>query len=351
MWPDYAAFAKPNLGHNEKWVPFHTCLGVHERFLVEEVHQRVEDSWNDWRRFCCIFIFRAHCNRDLFLHVQIPELISEAFWRDPEEAFVDEGTMEKLLLDYRRAGCKSLLTSAFRMIPPRVLKDDDANLVRSIVSRTRRLLGVAAQIWPFVRSCAEDKFDKISKLLKDIEGIGDTWTKMIMVCLDIAYPDIGLLRSQCDVGKGAVEPLRILLNLTKMPDKKLALGQLLQIVNSVNTNSSVFFWEYQKQVETIAQDRFRASPLILRQLRAAERELTAVTLEVQLCEYMQFLRTRTASARDVHTSARVRSREPSPEQAPYVSERDQSKAKQNKAKQSPSTDKVVSAAVGPCVCF
>ena len=317
MWPDHAAFAKPNLGHNEKWVPYHTCLGVHERFLVEEVHQRDEDSWDGWRRFCCIFIFRAHCNRDLFLHVQIPELVAETFWRDPDEAFADDGTMENMILDYRRVKRQPLLTGAFRMIPPRALKDNDANLVRSIVSRTRRLLGVAAQIWPFVVSCAEDKFDDISELLKDIEGIGSTWTKMIMVCLDIAYPDIGLLRSQCDVGTGAVEPLRVLLNLTKMPDKKLALGQLLQIVNSVRTNSSDFFWEYQKQVEIIARDRFRASPLILRQLRTPERELTAVTLEVQLCEYMQFLRTRTASARDVHTSARVRSREPSPEQVPY----------------------------------
>ena len=102
-----------------------------------------------------------------------------------------------------------------------------------------------------------------------------------------------------------------------MPDKKLALGQLLQIVNSVRTNSSACFWEYQKQVEIIARDRFRASPLILRQLRTPERELTAVTLEVQLCEYMQFRRTRAASARDVHTPASVRSREPSPEQVPY----------------------------------
>lgn len=42
MWPDVEAFVTPNLGATERWVPYHTILGVHEIFLVQHVHDRKE---------------------------------------------------------------------------------------------------------------------------------------------------------------------------------------------------------------------------------------------------------------------------------------------------------------------
>ena len=40
MWPHVEAFVTPNLGLTERWVPYHTILGVHELFLVESVHHK-----------------------------------------------------------------------------------------------------------------------------------------------------------------------------------------------------------------------------------------------------------------------------------------------------------------------
>merc|ERR1712151_762894 len=82
MWPDVEAFITPNLGNTERWVPYHTVLGVHELFLVESIHSR--KTWNEHQRFIAMFIFRAHCKRDLFTKAQIPLMLQPNLWKDPK---------------------------------------------------------------------------------------------------------------------------------------------------------------------------------------------------------------------------------------------------------------------------
>ncbi|CAJ1452692.1 unnamed protein product, partial [Effrenium voratum] len=130
LFPEVDKHVKPNLGNTERWVPYHTVLGVHELFLMEEVHNRKD--WSEKQRFIAIFVFRAHCKRDLFLKAQVP-LMTGKFWKDPAKFFADEGPMEKAIAAYRKKTKQALLTNCFRIIPERILKDNDANLVRSIV--------------------------------------------------------------------------------------------------------------------------------------------------------------------------------------------------------------------------
>ena len=69
------------LGKREKWMPFHTILGTHERFAVEKINQNID--WDVHRRFLALFIYRAHCRQDLFETVQLPFMHTIDFWDNP----------------------------------------------------------------------------------------------------------------------------------------------------------------------------------------------------------------------------------------------------------------------------
>jgi len=291
MWEDYVKFVTPNLGRNERWVPYHTAFGVHEFFLIESVHHKVTRVWNEKRRFMAIFVFRAHCKRDFFTEAQLPHLLGESFWRDPVHAFRPHGPLERSMLQYRKNTGRPLLTLCFRMIPERILKDDDQNLVRSILVRTQRLLEVAEKAWPVIKDPkkgAAQKFQEISVMIQSANGLGDTWVKMLTVCLDLAYPKLGLLESQCEVGIGASAPLRCLLPGGGAESPKEALKELTRAVNRSAGPNSKHFWSYLPKVERLAQSKFQRLPLILQQVKTTVKKMSPVTLQVQLCEYRQF---------------------------------------------------------------
>lgn len=291
LWPHYEAFAKPNMGANERWVPYHTAFGVHERFLIEDVHHRKAPVWDEKRRFMAIFVFRAHCKRDFFNQAQLPHLLTEKFWKDPHGAFKDMGPLEKSMREYRKSTKKPLLTLSFRMIPERLLPDDDENLVRSIVRRTQRLLEVADKVWPVVKDKTKkpaQKFDEISEIVQNANGLGETWAKMLMVCIDLAYPEQALLESHCDVGIGAQAPLRVLLGEGGPQDPRQALQALTTALNRASGASSAHFWALLPKVEQLARKTFGKLKLMDKQLSTKKGNISNVTLQVQLCEYRQF---------------------------------------------------------------
>eukprot|EP00928_Gymnodinium_smaydae_P070803 TRINITY_DN54570_c0_g1_i1.p1 TRINITY_DN54570_c0_g1~~TRINITY_DN54570_c0_g1_i1.p1 ORF type:complete len:690 (-),score=167.55 TRINITY_DN54570_c0_g1_i1:57-2048(-) len=289
MWPDVEAFVTPNLGKTERWVPYHTVLGVHELFLVQSVHSRKE--WTEKQKFIAMFIFRAHCKRDLFLKAQLPLMQKATFWQDPVKAFAPGGPMEKSILNYRRTTGEPLLTSCFRIIPPRVLKDDTENLVRSITNRSMKLIEVAEHAFSVVKDSkrsAGEKLHAISERVQHADGLGETWAKMLTVCIDLAYPKLKLLESQCEVGTGAATPLRCLLPKGGPSDNKQALSALLKIANTSKNASTKGFWAVLKKSEAAVREKFKQYPLICAQANTKEGNMSACTLQVQLCEYRQF---------------------------------------------------------------
>jgi len=290
MWPYVEEFITPNLGNTERWVPYHTILGVHEEFLVKSVHS--QKKWNEKQRFLAMFIFRAHCKRDLFTKAQVPVMMNKSFWQDPQKAFQPGGPMEKAILRYRKTTGQPLLTSCFRIIPPRVLKDNDANLVRSITNRTMNLLDVAEQAYPVAidkKVPAGERMDRISSMIQEAQGCGETWAKMLTVCIDLAYPQHHFLDGQCDVGTGAAPPLKVLLKRKQLPENKVdALKDLQKIVNTASSPHAKEFRTLLKKEETMILKKFKAYPLICNQAQTKNGTMSAATLQVQLCEYRQF---------------------------------------------------------------
>jgi len=290
MWTDYEAFVAPNLGATERWVPYHTVFGCHEKFVLEAIHHS-QHGWNEFQRFQAMFIFRAHCKADVFNIAQVPILTSDDFWKDPVQACEPSGIMEKALLKYRLETKGPLLTTCFRMIPVRLLEDNDENLVRNVVIRTGRLLALAEKVFPIVKDekvSAANKFDRISALVQSTQGLGETWAKMLTCCIDLAYPEIGLLSKRCDVGIGAAVPLRRLLPHGGDSDLHKALDQLRSLFNTSTDSSFAHFWNVLERVERMARDRFSDFPLILKQINTERGCISAVTLQVQLCEYRQY---------------------------------------------------------------
>jgi len=164
--------------------------------------------------------------------------------------------------------------------------------VRSVTHRTLGLIEVAEKAYPMMKDkskTADEKLACISTMVQEAEGCGETWAKMLTVCIDLAYPKEMLLETQCDVGTGASPALRCLLPAKlNVPDKKQALKELLKIVNSAKSPHSKSFWATLKVEEALISKHFKAFPLIVSQANTKERGMSAVTLQVQLCEYRQF---------------------------------------------------------------
>jgi len=350
-----------------------------------------------------------------FLEVQMPQLRQKEFWKDLKAGFNPGSRMERELLAMRKQG-RPLQTGCFLIIPERILKDDDQNLVRNICLRSQRLIDLAAQLYPIVndkKTTSAQKFDLISKGISDVKSLGDTWVKMLMVCIDIRMPHLKLLHDRCEVGVGAADPMRKLLedeglvkpkvqkekldtgdkvcfgdnvsvqaslrsgivsvkrdgvqmvqitrgmagtldraqaigellaktavkkNLTVkqqdvlkaqkdklMADKTLkvpalgydaryekvqaklaaegpvvkdpdectpseALAKLLGRINHASEPSAKHFWQFLNIVEAHARKHFKHLSLVVEQMKTKPKSLSAVTLQVQLCEYRQFLK-------------------------------------------------------------
>lgn len=313
FWDTYLKFVTPNLGANERWVPYHTVLGLHEKFLMESVHHRKGTGWNEKQRFLACFIFRAHCKCDVFTEAELPHMLKPQFWKDPIDAFRRGGPLEKSIRDYRKKTGKPLQTLCFRIIPERILKDNDENLVLNLTLRTQRLLEIGELAWEVLhdkKKSNTEKFNELSRVIQEKRGLGETWAKMMMVVIDLAMPKLGLLASQCEVGTGARMPLvRLLEALEGKPVKPTADAKLLRVdpsrsltftnprqaleklakaMNSSKSVSSGHFWDLLMKVEGWAREAFKHLPLALNQLSTKKGGFSAVTVQVQLCEYRQF---------------------------------------------------------------
>jgi len=294
LWEEYTKWQ----GHNnryrdisEKWVPYHTVFGAHELFVVQEIHGKPEHGWDAKQQFLTMFLFRAHCRPDLFKEAQLPHFREASFWEDPGKAMDVGGALEKDMLEYRRSTGKPLQTSAFRCVPLRLCEDADLNLVRNILQRSKDLLSLGEILWPIVMSRdldADQLFSTISAEVRKVKGLGETWAKMLTACIDISYPDLGLLETQCDVGVGSLESLKIILETAKLSDHRGALKEAKSRINASDSVAASAFWSFLAEVEASAREAFKSFPTVVKQVSTRKGRMSAVTLQVQLCEWRQF---------------------------------------------------------------
>ena len=304
LWPTYQRWTAPNIGKKDKWVPFHTVFSSHELFVVKDIHHNNTLPWTEKQRFLAMFIFRAHCQPRVFCEAQLPYLLKEKFWENPKDSFADNGAVTQAMLRYRLTTRQPLQTSAFRSIPARLCQNNDENLVINLARRTRLLLDIAEQIWetlqdPSVSGAA--RFHRLSKTIQTGHGLGETWAKMLMVPIDIAYPQLRLLMDQCNVGVGARQGLQRLLRFSPSQSVQ-ALEAATRALNASSSSCSCSgsgsagsagsadrFWELLATVEASARRAFAEYPLVLSQIATPRGGLSAATVQVQLCEWRQFL--------------------------------------------------------------
>ncbi|CAE7208815.1 NAMPT [Symbiodinium natans] len=306
IWPHFEEWVQPNLGKKEKWMPFHTVLGAHELFIVENIHHNPELRWDDKCKFLAMFVFRAHCRGTIFREAQLPYMRGQDFWRDPVSYFKENGKITQSMLSYRKKTGHPLQTSAFLAIPERLCQDDDENLAKNVAQRTRTLLEVAEQLWPILHNsslASVEKFEEISRTIQAAYRLGETWAKMLMVSIDIAYPKEQLLANSCDVGVGALKALQRLFNGKCALDLRDALRRATRAANESQRRAAKGFWLLLGQVEAMAKKRFAKLPLVLRQVNTGHGQVSAVTMQVQLCEWRQFMDHLTKAGASVLTSA------------------------------------------------
>ncbi|CAK9097698.1 Nicotinamide phosphoribosyltransferase [Durusdinium trenchii] len=291
LWPLFEQWVAPNIGKREKWVPFHTVLAPHELFLVQSIHHNTDLNWSDFQRYLAIFIFRAHCQRQVFSHAQLPYLLTADFWHDPKKYFDDDGPITQSMMKYRRETHLPLQTGAFLSIPERLLEDNDENLVINVARRTQRLLDIAMEIWPTLQNpnlSNAEKFQQISRVIQTGHGFGETWAKMLMVSMDIAFPAAKLLSTHCEVGIGAREGLDRLFANQGPRQAVEALSVATAAANNSQMKPARHFWRIVERVEGMARQTFADLPLVLEHI-AQFQALSPATVQVQLCEWRQFL--------------------------------------------------------------
>merc|ERR1719330_918858 len=292
QWSEYLMWQKKN--KSERWVPFHTVFGVHELYAVRDIKHSAH-GWDAKQKFFALFVFRAHCKIDLFEETQVPRMKTEEFWKDPVAAFAPDGKLEKEMLEYRQRTGAPMQTNAFRAIPQRILEDNDENLVRNVTLRTQSLLGVAEAIWPLVRDNAlgpEEMFARMAEEIKGVPRLGETWVKMLCASIDISYPELSLLKSQCSVGIGALPGIELILQKQQQGAVTVhhmkALQEAKDMINSSTDATSEHFWAYLAKVEEKAKQTFKDFPHVISQVTSEPRNMTSVTLQVQMCEWRQF---------------------------------------------------------------
>jgi len=281
-------------GNMDKWVPFHTVLGPHNKFVVEDIYHAKQKTWNTYRRFLLNFVFRAHCKPDVF-KVQLPLMSSKSFWKNPVAGFCANSPMHRALSKFRAEG-NALQTGAFLIIPKRLVKDDDENLVRNLLQRSQRLIGLAQKLWPILKNAklsTSQIYDCTKNAIQDVYGLGPTWVKMLMVEVDIAQPSIRLLQDRCEIGSGALEPLRAILTnegvlataSSSLPDRLVKLRD--RIVKYTGEAKGKHFKRVLCRFESEARKRFKRLPLMVKQMQMSRRPFSCSTLQVQLCEFRQ----------------------------------------------------------------
>merc|ERR1711972_1228039 len=112
------------------------------------------------------------------------------------------------------------------------------------------------------KKTAVQKITEISQMIQEAPSCGETWAKMLTVCIDLAYPKEQFLEKQCDVGTGAAPPLRCLLSSGSSGDTAKDLKTLMTAVNASKSAHAKHFWCTLKKAEDLVRGKFKSLPLV-----------------------------------------------------------------------------------------
>eukprot|EP01047_Picozoa_sp_COSAG01_P019717 COSAG01_NODE_1105_length_11671_cov_3.526789_1_plen_467_part_00 len=185
-------FAKAARG--DKWVPWHTVLGAHERYLQKRVYSHRNLSESD--RFVLMFAFSGSREMPLFDSLFQPLLwdanAGEAaalsklrkLLHEPARALRRGGRWHRKYARYRASG-RRLHTTCYTIHPPAGCAGDEFTFF--IVDHTRRYIELGQRIWKLVDPQRNHQLpppppspslEQLAAVLRREPGIGPTLTKV-----------------------------------------------------------------------------------------------------------------------------------------------------------------------------
>lgn len=224
--PLVEAFLTGPCAKGDKWMPWHCCLGAHERYLLHVV-RRLPLLKDERSRSVVTFAFSGSRDIELFESLLRPLFETNASDADaalgqllatqPLEALKRGGVLSQRYEVYRRRGRK-LHTTCYQCHPPRGAAGDE--FVHYIVDRTARFASLGLRVHAFLERMLGTNFfescqlrvdattgDELRQALEALliaeREVGPTMAKMFLVSTHLAFPQARLLNASCAVGDGA----------------------------------------------------------------------------------------------------------------------------------------------------
>ena len=287
----------------EKWCPFHHQLQRHCWQILDIMHAE-NDSMKPFKslkdRFKLAFCFRANCEVGCWKHEQFP-LLQRTFKdsTDPEDVlknankhvlFDDEGELEQRIYE-RKLQRKKCQTGSHRAISRFKKSLIPSSQARDIVYRMKDLLSMADDIYSLL--ILPDQKNNVSAQIcniiedKKYHGFGETQIKCLLDTCALAFTHHGIGQYTCPVGWGAEPALSIMeaggVN-KKSPED---LSKMLEcLTEHINTNRDLL--EFVSTEEKKARDS-DVLPEKYAKLFWQTNKISAMIVQIQLCEYRQCL--------------------------------------------------------------
>jgi len=291
----------------DRWVPFLTMLGMDEYFLF--AHLLTPQSWGKQQISLTpkqsLYILMVYCaTRNQHLWTELCESgIPDYLLQADEAAFTPGGAVSEFVTKYHRSFTGLPLgSSTSRMYVPENAgsADKDAHYLSALVSRMRSYATAGTSIWTVLCASgdADQKASHIRSIVSEVPGVGNTQLKTILVSLQFWLnhfePPVNFFSKTCPVGEGALPALRYLCtdyasskSSCEGSNDDLKNSELLVALHAHVSATSppvhlMACWVSQSARETYADVKF-FSP-------SFRGGFSLDSLQVQLCEYRQFMK-------------------------------------------------------------
>ncbi|KAJ8612914.1 hypothetical protein CTAYLR_006183 [Chrysophaeum taylorii] len=259
----------------DRWVPWHTTTCEQELFLMRRI--RTLKSVSEAERFCLCCAFSACRCIPVWETCVLPNIEPPV---TPE--FFESSKFLEGLFEFRKRGNK-LHTSAFNCYPPRGASGDE--FVRFIASRHVHFANIGVAAFPLITGNAAT-LDALDKCFRSFDRVGPTMSKVLLITTHLWYPELGILRSGCEVGDGARQAFEFL-----YPDgfsDVINRRDVLQHLYDYLTTTPVVDQRLPRMIEWVCHKTRARFPEIPE--GAIADRMTIYDLQVQLCEWRKFRR-------------------------------------------------------------
>jgi len=284
----------------EKWVPWHTVLCDHERYIYEDIYTL--EGYADAEKFVLMFVFRGSSYIPLFNAIFMPilkakgpdggptPLAKSLIWGvdgNRMSAYERGGYLHEAFMSYRSqygedGKPNKIHTSAYVYRPKQGESGDE--YVYSLVRRAGEFGGLGHTVHNALTPGV--KKDTVDGLLQGLSGVGPTMSKMFLVSTHLRYPHLALLDESCIVGDGAAAAfVHLFPTANKAADREVLLKKLLV---EMQENISEIEPRLKHMMAWTAERTASAFERIIPKALFRGDDFVAFELQVNLCEWRKY---------------------------------------------------------------